>query len=509
VTSTAELHTALQNAAAGDVIELAPGSYTPTVSGNTRLLMQDKAGTAEKPIIICGPLTAIIDENASLSSNGRKLLQTIDYANNGEPSRTAGLVLRRVSFVRLQGLTITNTEIGLKLSNTLDSIVKGVRIDYIEVTGISGYRLGRTTISDSEISRCHRGVILDYSSHCTISNLRVYNIGNAALKLHRNSTHNTITSCHVTGAFFVMQFVELLNLRTRSSCISPSSLLVTPSSPFIVCMQTLERWTKDLGKVRRWTTHLPTLIYISLRPFSLSIVSPSHVSGIYIGSASSNSYYKVGGKSVFFPDYSNFNTLSHNVIGPRVTADMIDLKPLTSGGTIVNNTFDGTDISGETGADSWVAANGNSYTFKGNKGKNLPSFGEGFPTRVISANPDLPTEKTGYDNVFEENHCDMAGADTNKYCIRIINPSTPGHGNIVNCNNVVVAPHRLSNQACGDVAPSSTASFSTLSARQQRDQREQAAADEAAYEDEERDEARRDDPPPRGWLQRVFPRNDW
>ena len=186
------------------------------------------------------------------------------------------------------------------------------------------------------------------------------------------------------------------------------------------------------------------------------------------------------------------------MIGPRVTADMIDIKPLTKGGKIINNTFDGSDISGWTGADSWVASNGNEYIFKDNKGRNLPAFGEGFQNRVETSNEDIPDEGTGFRNIYENNFCDMTGADTSHYCLRLTRASVINHGNVIYCSNTVKEPHRLSNVPCqkGATVASSTSPKETEAER---------TAIREAYLEEERMEAGRDDPPPRGWLDIVFP----
>jgi parallel beta-helix repeat protein len=83
--------------------------------------------------------------------------------------------------------------------------------------------------------------------------------------------------------------------------------------------------------------------------------------GIYIGSAHTNWKRYSNGK----PDASNGNQIIGNLIGPRTSAESIDIKEGTSEGTISGNTF----ISeGMRAADSWVDLKGNGYRVEHNRG---------------------------------------------------------------------------------------------------------------------------------------------
>jgi parallel beta-helix repeat protein len=204
VGSSAELQAALNAAMPGDVIELEPGTYSASLEDGTRLLMQDKAGTTTYPIVICGPQTAVLDGNSAASTNvNRKLRDALIDKSFAEPG---ALVLRRVSHVHIRGLTFANGRMGLMLLEASNCKVSKTIVRRIDITGISGHSLTSCTISDSEIFEVHRGVILNYSMGCTLSNLRVYNTGNVGIKLQRNSTYNTITKCYITGALF-MDFI--------------------------------------------------------------------------------------------------------------------------------------------------------------------------------------------------------------------------------------------------------------------------------------------------------------
>jgi len=88
---------------------------------------------------------------------------------------------------------------------------------------------------------------------------------------------------------------------------------------------------------------------------------PGYGEGLYFGSAVSN---WVDGK----PDKSNRNKAINNHFGPNIAAEAIDIKEGTEGGLIDGNTFDGTGMSGENSADSWIDVKGDDYTISNNKG---------------------------------------------------------------------------------------------------------------------------------------------
>ena len=81
-------------------------------------------------------------------------------------------------------------------------------------------------------------------------------------------------------------------------------------------------------------------------------------------------------------DATDYNTFRGNVFGPGLTAENIDAKEFTTGGTILENTFDGSDIKGINGAVAWVAVKGNKWTLEGNTGSGSRTDGQG--DRVIN-----------------------------------------------------------------------------------------------------------------------------
>ena len=74
-------------------------------------------------------------------------------------------------------------------------------------------------------------------------------------------------------------------------------------------------------------------------------------------------------------DYSHYNQIMDNVLGPNVTAECIDLKEGTSGGLIRGNKFDGNALSNLLGSFSWINCKGTNYTITQNSDKNSIQFG--------------------------------------------------------------------------------------------------------------------------------------
>jgi parallel beta-helix repeat protein len=80
------------------------------------------------------------------------------------------------------------------------------------------------------------------------------------------------------------------------------------------------------------------------------IVSPSYGEAVYVGSSKSTTGY----------GYScDYNTIRNCRLGPNVAAEHVDVKEYTTGTIIEYCTFDGTGMSGENYADSFVNIKGN------------------------------------------------------------------------------------------------------------------------------------------------------
>ncbi|MDE5754774.1 MAG: hypothetical protein K2H89_09590, partial [Oscillospiraceae bacterium] len=88
----------------------------------------------------------------------------------------------------------------------------------------------------------------------------------------------------------------------------------------------------------------------SCKVHDTGLVSPGYGEAIYVGSAVSTTDYGHD---------CNDNIIRRCELGPNVTAEHIDVKEYTTGTIIEYCTFDGTGISGEHYADSFVDIKGN------------------------------------------------------------------------------------------------------------------------------------------------------
>jgi parallel beta-helix repeat protein len=152
--------------------------------------------------------------------------------------------------------------------------------------------------------------------------------------------------------------------------------------------------------------------------------------GIYIGRARDKWAQHTNGKA----DRCDGNRILDNRVW-NTPAECIDVKEGTTGGILRGNVFDGSTLSGEHFADSWVALKGNRYLVENNQGK--VSNNHGMEIQVRS-------EGWGRENVLRGNVLEVNG---------------PGYGiaiqkevltkNTVSCDNRVVgAKLGFSNGAC-------------------------------------------------------------
>ena len=150
--------------------------------------------------------------------------------------------------------------------------------------------------------------------------------------------------------------------------------------------------------------------------------------GLYVGSANKN-WCKYSG---CHPDASNDNVLEYNNIADT-TAENIDIKEGTTGGTIEGNTFNGTGMV-ESAATAWVNVKGNDWTIEDNTG--VDTIDNGFEVHQVYPG-------WGIGNIFRRNTATIAGDGYGIYVQSQHLQTT------VDCNNVVIGPHaRLSNIAC-------------------------------------------------------------
>ncbi|WP_327256587.1 discoidin domain-containing protein [Streptomyces sp. NBC_01244] len=162
------------------------------------------------------------------------------------------------------------------------------------------------------------------------------------------------------------------------------------------------------------------------------LVQPGYGEAVYIGSAGSNwgCHGNQGGV-----DRSDRVQVLNNRIGPNVAAEHIDIKEGTTGGVIRGNRFDGTGISGQNSADSWVDAKGVGYLIENNTGTFAPpgTFANGYETHNPSTTPSFAN---GCGNVWRGNTSDLGGAGA--YAIKITSVSKcTTDPNVVHSGNTV------------------------------------------------------------------------
>lgn len=155
-------------------------------------------------------------------------------------------------------------------------------------------------------------------------------------------------------------------------------------------------------------------------------ITPRFGEGVYVGSAESNwcRYTECE------PDRSDRNLIEGNRIGPRVTAEGVDIKEGTTGGIVRANRFDG---AGMVATDSWVDVKGNAWVIVDNDGRASPH--DGFQVHVN-------LEEWGHGTLFANNRTTVSG-DGLGFSIH-----PDARGTIVGCSNSVEGGTGLANVAC-------------------------------------------------------------
>ncbi|WP_405526548.1 right-handed parallel beta-helix repeat-containing protein [Streptomyces canus] len=149
--------------------------------------------------------------------------------------------------------------------------------------------------------------------------------------------------------------------------------------------------------------------------------------GIYIGTAKSNWCTVSNCKT----DTSDRNVVLGNHISDT-TAESIDIKEGTSDGKVIDNTFDGSKLSGSHNNDSWVDVKGNGWLLQGNTGSHSPE--DGFQTHQLVSG-------WGTGNTFKGN---TANVDGPGYGFHLTSD-----GNKVTCDNKATgAAEGLANVDC-------------------------------------------------------------
>lgn len=89
------------------------------------------------------------------------------------------------------------------------------------------------------------------------------------------------------------------------------------------------------------------------------VVSPGYGEAVYVGSAYSTTGYGYD---------CHYNTIRNCKLGPNVAAEHVDIKEYTIGTIVENCTFDGTGMSGENSAKSFINVKGNDCIIRNNIG---------------------------------------------------------------------------------------------------------------------------------------------
>lgn len=155
---------------------------------------------------------------------------------------------------------------------------------------------------------------------------------------------------------------------------------------------------------------------------------PGTGEGVYLGSSETNWATYTGGN----PDRSDNNQVLNNEFGPNITAEHIDIKEGTTGGTVCGNLFNGVSISGVNNSDSWVDVKGNNYTISYNIGNNTAGTSalvDGFQTHILYAG-------YGNNNVFSNNTANV-NASGYGFNIQLSGSRGTATGNVVYSNNSV------------------------------------------------------------------------
>ncbi|WP_433259830.1 right-handed parallel beta-helix repeat-containing protein [Actinosynnema sp. CS-041913] len=160
------------------------------------------------------------------------------------------------------------------------------------------------------------------------------------------------------------------------------------------------------------------------------LAQPGYGEGVYLGSANSN--WPCHGNSGGV-DRSDRVQVLGNRIGPNIAAEPVDVKEGTFDGVIRGNTFDGTGISGQNSADSWIDVKGIGYTIEDNTGTfaSPGTFANGYETHNPATTPSFAN---GCGNTWRDNRSDLGGVG--QYAIKITSTSKcAGLPNVVYASN--------------------------------------------------------------------------
>ena len=134
------------------------------------------------------------------------------------------------------------------------------------------------------------------------------------------------------------------------------------------------------------------------------------------------------------PDRTDSNLVYGNTLGPRVTADLIDVKAGTTGNIVRKNTGDGSGMVSDPSNPVWVLANGNRLTVDSNRFVNARTHG-------------IKVRSTDY--TWAKGSVVRANTMTVRTSGRAVSVETPNNSyTTIKCNNVRTDTGLLSNIRC-------------------------------------------------------------
>jgi hypothetical protein len=111
VSNTNQLDSAIRASKAGDLIMMAPGKYSSVIKGGNyrHLWFQNKKGTKERPITLCGPRSAVLDGSSARNYVMRIYKSSyINIAGITVQNGLKGIIMQTVDHCKIDGCMIRN-----------------------------------------------------------------------------------------------------------------------------------------------------------------------------------------------------------------------------------------------------------------------------------------------------------------------------------------------------------------------------------------------------------------
>lgn len=164
---------------------------------------------------------------------------------------------------------------------------------------------------------------------------------------------------HVEGAdYWRIKYLTVKNCK--------KGIVLDDSNYVLLHKLVVEKIGQEAIHLRMFSSH-NRVQYSTIR--DIGVTDPGIGEGVYVGSSVDNWADYTDGE----PDQSDYNLIQYNTFGPNVRAEAIDIKEGTTGGQVLYNTIDATGLSGENGADCFIAVKGNQYTVSDNVAVNNTS----------------------------------------------------------------------------------------------------------------------------------------